>query len=185
MSIFQSSEPKVKVRLTYDDLVQFPEDGRRHEIIDGVHYMSPSPVPYHQVLSRELLIQLCEAFREIGLGQVFHAPIDVQFSEHDVVEPDLIVVLNDNPIVTESRIVGVPDLLIEILSPSTSDRDRNLKKRLYESYGAPEYWIVDPDRKVVQQYVFEGAAYAEPVSCPEQITYRGVDNVVVDLLKIW
>lgn len=185
MSTSQHTAAEPRSRLTYDDLILFPEDGNRHEIIDGVHYMSPAPVPYHQVLSRELLVQLYAAFQSSGLGEVFSAPLDVQFTENDVVEPDLIVVLKDNPIVTDSRIIGVPDLLIEILSPSTSSRDRNLKKRLYESAGVSEYWIVDPDQKVVQQYQLQQQVYAEPIVCRERVKYHGVASAAVDLTNVW
>ena len=140
-----------EVRLTYEDLLLLPDDGRRHELIDGNHFVTPSPSTRHQRILTRLLVLLDSYLNEADMGQVFPAPCDVVLSEFDVVEPDLIVVLKSNrDIVTEANIQGAPDLVIEILSPSTAGRDRGLKRKLYEKYGVQEYWIVDPAEETIE-----------------------------------
>ena len=180
-----SHETQRKSKLTYEHYTQLPDDGNRHEIVDGVHYMNPAPIPYHQALSRHIQFQLYSAIELNNLGEVIDAPIDVQFSNHDVVQPDLVVVLKGNNIATRTKLKGTPDLIIEILSPSTSSRDEGLKKELYEQNHVPEYWVVDPDAKAVRKYTLTNGQYAAPQRCTESITFDGLPNVSVDLTKIW
>ena len=138
-------------RLTYDDFVRIPDDGKRHEIIDGVHYVTPSPNLRHQ----ELVLRLGVAFANFledrpERGRVFLAPFDVVFSFHDVVEPDVIFVAPDElDILTDKNIQGTPALVIEVLSPSTRKRDQQVKHALYERTGVREYWLVDADVNAV------------------------------------
>ena len=181
-----SDEAKLsKSKFTYEHYVLFPEDGNQHELIDGDHYMNPAPVPYHQKLSRHIQFQLFAAIEVRGHGDVIDAPIDVQFSDYDVVQPDLVVVLKDNRIITTTKLKGAPDLVVEILSPSTSKRDESLKKELYERNGVPEYWIVDPDEKVVRQYRLADGSYAEAERCTDEVTFAGLSGVTVDLTRVW
>lgn len=134
-----------RVKLTYRDLVLFPDDGKRHELVDGEHYVTPSPSTRHQQVLTQLLLDLGNYLREHNVGRVFPAPCDVVLSQFDVVEPDLLVVTREAAErITEANIQGAPDLVVEILSPSTKGRDRVLKLRLYEKFGVCEYWIVDP-----------------------------------------
>jgi Uma2 family endonuclease len=176
------NEPTTK--LTYDDYVLFPSDGMRHEIINGRHYMNPAPSPRHQTVSRRIQFQLYEQIELKGLGQVFNAPIDVQLSDTDVVQPDIVVVRKENQIVTTTKIKGVPDLIIEILSPSNRQFDQELKKRLYEQHGIPEYWIVDPENQVLDQNVLgENKKYSverrdDDIQCPRLAS-------VVNLKSVW
>jgi Uma2 family endonuclease len=112
-------------RLTYDDFLLFPDDGKRHEIIDGEHYVTPSPNTRHQVLVGRLHfeIELCLR-RHPGTGAVFVAPFDVLFSRWDIVEPDLLFIAADQMgILTEKNVQGPPALVIEILSPGTRKTD--------------------------------------------------------------
>ena len=124
-------------RLTYDDFVRIPDDGKRHEIIDGVHYVTPSPVLRHQQLLGRLHIAIgtyLESHTEVG--QVFLSPLDTVFSPWDVVEPDLIFVAADQlDILTEPNIQGAPALVVEILSPSTRRRDMGIKRQLFDRGG--------------------------------------------------
>ena len=114
-----------KTKLTYEDYLQLPEDGRRHEIIDGDHYLSAAPFISHQRVSRNLMLHLHRHFDQAGLGEVLHAPVAVALSQSDVVEPDLVVVLAERgSVIRRERIEGAPDLVVEILSPSTACRDR-------------------------------------------------------------
>jgi Uma2 family endonuclease len=138
-------------RLTYDDLVRMPDDGMRHEIIDGVHYVTPSPVRRHQKLLRRLVVALgsyLELFPD--LGEIYSAPFDTVFTKWDVVEPDLLLVAGDQlNILTEPNVQGAPALVVEILSPGTKRRDLGVKLQLYDRGGVREYWIVDPEENTV------------------------------------
>ena len=148
--------------------------------------MNASPSSYHQSISGRIFFQLFAAIEEKGRGRVFSAPIDVQFTDHDVVEPDIIVVLAENDIITESRIQGSHDLVVEILSPSTKQNDEGLKKQLFEQHAVAEYWIVDPDAKSIQQFLInKRGVYDAAAVCSERIEFRGVENVSVDLTKVW
>ena len=144
-----SSRPDL--RLTYDDFLLFPDDGKRHELIDGEHYVTASPNLRHQKLLGRLHLAVAEYLRaHPGVGEVYFAPLDVIFSNWDIVEPDLLFVAADQrDILTEKNVVGAPALVVEILSPSTRSRDRKLKHRLFEKSGVREYWMIDPDRDTV------------------------------------
>jgi len=137
-------------RLTYDDFVRFPDDGLRHEIIDGVHYVTASPNLRHQQLLGRLYFAIESALRVQPSGQVFLSPLDVVFTKWDVVEPDLLFVSTaQRHILTKANVQGAPDLVVEIFSPGTQRRDEDIKLRLFEREGVREYWMVDPDRNVV------------------------------------
>lgn len=143
-------EPTSATKLTYDDLVSFPDDGQRHELIDGEHYVTPAPATKHQRVSRNLLLALGAHLVATGQGEVFAAPFDIILSPHDVVEPDLLVILRDQAhILTDRHVCGAPSIVIEILSPGTRRRDEILKRRLYDRAGVIEYWLVDPDADAV------------------------------------
>ena len=136
-------------RLTYDDLLLFPEDdGLRHEIINGVHYVTAAPNLRHQDLVGRLYLAIGNFLaNHPGVGRVFLSPVDVVFTIHDVVEPDLVFVAGDQTgILTEANIQGAPAIVVEILSKSTRGRDERLKKDLFDRGGVREYWMVDPDR---------------------------------------
>jgi len=145
--------PETSTKLTYDDYVLMPDDGRRHEIIDGEHYVTLSPVTKHQLVSRNLEYLLIDFLRGHPLGEIFDAPYDVVFSETDVVQPDIVYVSNDRKgIITEKNIRGVPDLVVEILSESTRKTDEITKRKLYERFGVVEYWIADPVLDTIKVY---------------------------------
>ncbi len=187
MSASQETVRKSPTKLTYNEYVLFPSDGNRHEIIDGRHYMNASPNPRHQTVSRHIQFQLYEQLERKGFGQIFDAPIDLQLTEYDVVQPDLVVVLADNRIITSTKIKGIPDLIVEILSPSNRDYDEGLKKQLYEQSSVPEFWIVDPEEQCVRQYrLLPEGRYAAPIECTQKITFAAnTGDVTVDLLQVW
>ena len=142
--------PPAALKLTYDDFLCFPDDGRRHELIDGVHFVTPSPATEHQRLVTELVIELGGYLRAHRSGRVFAGPLDVVLSNHDVVEPDLVVVLNDQiEVLTPQHVRGAPAIVVEILSPGTRARDETLKRNLYARAGVGEYWMVDPDAQTI------------------------------------
>ena len=149
-----------QVKLTYDDLRLFPNDGKRHELIDGDHIMTPAPKTNHQNVSGNLFALLHAFVRQHNLGRVFAAPFDVVFSDFDVTEPDLIFISREREkILTEDNARGAPDLIVEILSPSTAEIDRKVKFSLYEKYGVREYWIITPDAEIVQIFALHSGGY--------------------------
>ncbi|MFW5745047.1 MAG: Uma2 family endonuclease, partial [Spirochaetota bacterium] len=107
-----------KLKLTYEEYRHFPDDGKRHELIDGEHYVAPAPGTNHQSLSRHIQFQLYEQLELAGRAEVYDAPTDVELSEVDIVQPDLAVVARERErIISPSRIIGPPDLVVEIISP--------------------------------------------------------------------
>ena len=138
-------------KLTYADYVRLPDDGLRHEIIDGEYYATPSPVTRHQRILRRLSYAIERFLREHPIGEVFWAPLDVVLTDTDIVVPDLLYISRERAyLVTEKNLRGAPDLVVEILSPSTKSRDERLKRDLYERMGVNEYWVVDPTRNIVR-----------------------------------
>jgi len=148
-------------RLTYDYLLRLPEDRMRHELIDGVHYVTPPPTLNHQGISGNLYLLIASWLETHPVGRVYFAPVDVVFSNFDVVEPDLLYASHERmaEIATPKHLRGAPNLAIEIGSPSTRKRDETLKKALYEQRGVDEYWIVDPRTAVVRVYRREGIGF--------------------------
>ena len=140
-------------KLTYEDYVLISEDGRRHEILDGEHYVTASPFIRHQDVIGNLHFALSVFNRAHRLGKILLAPTDVVLSPHDVVVPDLIFVSNERlSIVAEKNVEGAPDLIVEVLSKRTRQRDEGLKLHLYERHWVREYWILDPDRRTAKVF---------------------------------
>ena len=159
------------MKLTYDDFVLFPDDGKRHEIIDGEHYATPSPNTKHQRVSLHLTLVIGGWLEEHPIGRLFYAPYDVMCSQFDVVEPDLLYLSNDRAaeVMTAKHLQGAPELVVEIGSPGTRTRDETIKRRLYERAGVSEYWCVDPELDVVRVYRRQGppAAFAGATAAKE------------------
>ena len=142
-----STKPAVK--LTYEDYRKTPED-ERYELIDGELIMAASPNRAHQTTQRELGWQMVSAVKTKELGEVFFAPFDVVLSEHTTLQPDLIFVSKENAdIITDANIQGAPDLVVEIISPSSVGTDWVTKRDLYARHGVKEYLLIHPiDRTV-------------------------------------
>ena len=139
----------VKTRLTYDDYLKTSDD-ERYELLNGELVMPPAPSTGHQIVSMVLGSLLYRFVSERKLGTVIAAPTDVVLSDTDVVQPDILFVSNQKShILTRESVRGAPDLVVEILSPATAERDRTLKLDLYAQHGVKEYWIVDPDAGTV------------------------------------
>ena len=154
-----------RVKLTYDDFLLFPDDGKRHELIDGEHYVTPSPNIRHQTILGNLHFLMRAWLEQHPVGRVFMAPLDVVFTQFDVVEPDLLFVSEARAadILTAKHVTGAPDVVVEIGSPSTRKRDETIKRRLYERSGVSEYWVVDPDPDVVRVYRNRDGRFGRPV----------------------
>lgn len=149
--------PDLRPKLTYEDYVHFPEDGMRHEILDGEHYVSAAPTRKHQRVSMRLGSRLHVFVDERALGEVYAAPFDVFLSLHDVAQPDLLFVSNRRAaILNDKNAQGAPDLVVEIVSPRTRNQDEGLKRERYGLLGVDEYWMVYPDRRAAKIYRREG-----------------------------
>ena len=166
------------VKLTWDHYVQFPDDGKRHEVIDGEHYVTPSPFRGHQAIVRELLVAIANYLSAHPIGEVFDAPFDVILSKFDVVEPDVLYVSKERvPEVLKDWVRGAPDLVVEVASDSTRKRDATIKRALYERAGVIEYWIVDPDIEVVRIYQRSGDRFDRPIEL-----LRGASDVLTSAI---
>ncbi len=145
---------------TYDDYAALPDDGHRYEIVNGVLLMAPAPSPWHQDIVGEIYSYLRTYIKLAGLGRVFTAPIDVELRPKNVFQPDIVVVLNEHlDRVQEKKIVGAPNLVVEVASHSTAAFDRLSKYEAYARAGVPEYWIANPERGTVEVLVLEGDDY--------------------------
>jgi len=150
----------VATKLTYDDYVKLPDDGKRYEIIDGELFVNPAPVPRHQFIVGNVLFALRSYFKKQDGGKVLMAPIDIVFANDRIVQPDVVVIKSDrNSIIGAKNIQGRPHLVVEVLSDGTRRYDEIQKRRLYESAGVEEYWVVDPELELVKIYRLSGGAY--------------------------
>jgi Uma2 family endonuclease len=141
------------VKFTYDDFLAFPDDGKRHEIIDGEHFVTPSPNTKHQAVVGNLHALLWTHLKQHPIGSVFVAPFDVLFSDTDVVEPDILYISRERlEILTDQHVRGAPDLVVEVLSPSARRTDEVIKRKLYDRAGVQEYWVVDPELETIKVY---------------------------------
>ena len=142
---------KTRIKFTYKDYKSLPEsETRRYELLEGELVIVPSPNEYHQRISGNLQFILRAFVEDKNLGRVYYGALDVHLGE-DVVQPDILFVSKArSKIITEEEIRGAPDLVVEILSPATAERDRTYKKTLYARHGVREYWIVDPEEKTVE-----------------------------------
>jgi Uma2 family endonuclease len=150
----------VQPRVSYADLERAPEDGRRYELYDGEVFVVPAPLPRHQV-SRQLVLDVLRRYAAHQGGFAVSAPIDIVFSDYDVLQPDVVFFRRERQhlIDLDAPIRHAPDLCVEILSPSTAATDRGRKMQMFARYGVPEYWIVDPLARTVEVHYLVNAAY--------------------------
>ena len=146
---------ETRPKFTYADYLNAPDDAR-YELLDGELIMVPAPDVWHQSTSFNLSVDLGVLMRRLTIGRAFAAPIDVYFTDTDVVQPDLVFISNARShIITDANIRGAPDLVVEILSPSTENRDRVFKRALYARHGVKEYWLADTRRKTIEQLILD------------------------------
>ncbi len=172
--------------LTYEDLVQIPEDGKRYEVIDGELFKTAAPMKKHQKLSKRLADLLYEQ-EKAGLGEMYYAPVDVRLYTNGIVQPDLLFLRQERlGIYHPSGLVeGAPDLMVEILSPSTRGVDLVRKAALYAREGVPEYWVADPDAPALTIYALRDGRY-EPVPAePGTARSEVLPGLVVDLESLF
>ena len=149
------------LKFTYEDYRTTPED-KRCELLDGDLLMTPAPNLKHQRVQLGLSRLLARFIEERALGELFVAPCDVVLSDHDVVQPDLLFVSRERAhLLSDGAAVrGAPDLVVEILSPATADRDRGYKRALYARHGVAEYWLVDPADETIAIHRLQDGALA-------------------------
>ena len=166
-----SSVATAEQRMTYRDLARLPDDGLRHELLDGEHVVTPSPNTAHQRIVWNLASELAAFLDATPAGTALFAPFDIKLSPLTVVVPDLVYFAADRfaRVVNEKYATAAPDLVVEILSPGTRRRDRGRKRAIYEREGVAEYWIVDPEAKDVTVFrrAAPGECFAPPVVLAE------------------
>ena len=140
-------------KMTYDQYCLLPEDGKQYELIDGELFMTPAPKPKHQRIVLRLAEELSAYVKKNGLGEVFVSPVDVLMDRHTVLQPDVLFISSARAgIVKEEAIEGAPDLVVEVLSPSTFYKDLRKKMMAYSQFGVQEYWIVDSETQTIELY---------------------------------
>jgi Uma2 family endonuclease len=138
-------------RWTYADYAAIPDDGNRYEVVDGVLFRTPAPGAAHQSTVVSITAVLFTHVELTERGRVLVAPFDVELLPGFVVQPDVLVVLHEHlSVITPTRAVGAPDLVVEVVSPSTVGYDRRTKQDAYARAGVPEYWIADPQARTVE-----------------------------------
>lgn len=146
-------------------------EGTLAEVIDNHLPMSPAPNPFHRRVAVSLTSKLNAFISQHQLGEIFAAPVDLYLDEFsNAVQPDILYISKDNKLTIDREgLHGVPDLIIEILSPGNKDHDRVTKKELYEKFGVKEYWIVDPETKLSSGYTLQGQTYLPIGEFHEQV----------------
>jgi len=177
---------ELKRKLDYSDLQVTPDDGKRYELVDGELFVTPSPTPRHQRISKRLEVLLMKYFEGRSIGEVFHAPIDLILTNQDVVVPDILVV-SDPSHISKRGIEKPPLLVVEILSPSTRRRDRGLKAQRYAELRVQHYWIVDPAKKRIECHRLAGGVFRRVVEAEGDATlvHPDWDGLAVDLGALW
>jgi Uma2 family endonuclease len=147
-------------KLTYEQFRQLPDNGKRYELIHGEVHLTPAPTTRHQFILRNLSISLGIYLAHDPHGEIAFAPLDVRLGEDTALQPDLIFVSNARAtIIQESFIEGAPDLVVEILSPSTAAHDRATKLSIYAGAGVKEVWLIDSQVKTVEVLKLQGKKY--------------------------
>jgi len=178
---------KSKVRFKASDIWDSPDDGLRYEVIDGELYVTPAPGWMHQYGLGRLHVRVANWVDRHNLGFVVFAPIGVILDDADGVEPDLIFISHERAgIIRERGVFGAPDLVVEVLSPSTEARDRGVKMRRYAAAGVPHYWLLNPPARSIEPFVlgvngYESVGVFGPGSTFRPSLFPGLEIVVDDL----
>lgn len=150
---------KIDDKFTHQDYLGLPDDGKRYQIIEGELYVIPAPIPYHQMVSKNIERILYDFTKKQG-GRVLRAPCDVVLINTDVVQLDVFFIRQERlNIIKEKNIQGPPDLVVEILSSYSEKIDKISKTKLYARFGVKEYWIVNPEKKEVTVLRLKGEGY--------------------------
>ncbi len=191
MSTEPQLEPRsgraIRTKLDWKDYEELPEDGKRYEILNGDLFVSPSPSVNHQRIVGRLYRLLFAALEATGKGEVFLSPLDVRLSRFDIVQPDLVFISNERLGIVGDKIIGAPDMAVEVLSKSTRNRDRGVKHRRYAKTGVSMYWLVDPFKKLLEVSQLDGKTYRSvAVTCaPHTYESREFPGLRVDLAALF
>jgi Uma2 family endonuclease len=173
-------------RLTFDDLRALPDDGWRHELVEGELIVSPAPSPLHQLLLYALYGLMHSHVVKRRLGLLLGAPIDVKFSDLDGLQPDICFIAAGRAGVLTSRFInGAPDLVVEILSPSSTRHDLRTKRERYERFGVREYWVLDPDSERMLVHRLIDGLYQTELGDQTRIRSEVIDGFVLDVPKLF
>jgi Uma2 family endonuclease len=146
-------DERTALLLTAEEYYALPEETPSHQLVEGELIMAPAPNRYHQTISHNIELLLGNFLRQNPLGKVYDAPFDVELDEHNVFQPDKVFVSKAREsILTDHGARGAPDLVIEILSPSSAALDRQRKRKVYARTGVEELWFIDPDARRVEVY---------------------------------
>jgi Uma2 family endonuclease len=180
-------QPPTRYTWTYSEYARFPDDGNRYEVIDGEVLVTPAPTPYHQHVLLNLSLTLREYVQRYHLGVVL-PDVDLLFVTGQFLRPDLVFVPESaRDGITDRGVEKAPGLIVEVLSPTSAAIDRVKKPRRYGDFGVPEYWVADPEERVVWVWRFAaGARDAERVVGP--LTWRpsaDVEPLEIDLASLF
>lgn len=162
-----SKTPQSKINLdisqkqvwTYSDYYKLDDD-KRYEVLEGELIMTPAPLYIHQKIQSKLGFILQNYVNEKNIGEILFSPLDVVLSKTNVLQPDIIYISNDNRKIIQKRgLFGPPDMVVEIISPSTTHRDLQVKKTIYEKFNINEFWVAYPDEKILENYIIKDMRY--------------------------
>lgn len=172
---------------TYEQYLSLPDDGQRYEILEGVLFVSPSPLPIHQFLSKRIN-RILEGLEEAGLGWVFSAPSDLILPGATPVQPDLFFVASDQRNLLNPKVVtGAPRLIVEILSPSNARHDRVTKLNLYARADVPHYWMLDPQERSLEILKLVGGNYTvlAALESGQSFVHPDFANLLLDIDQLF
>ncbi|MBI2264459.1 MAG: Uma2 family endonuclease [Armatimonadetes bacterium] len=175
---------KTDKKYSWQDYLKWPDE-ERWEVIDGIAYdMSPSPTPRHQILAGNFYGILRNKLHGKRC-RPFVAPLDVYLDDHNFVQPDVLAICDEVKI--KDRIYGAPDMVVEVLSPSTSLKDKREKKTLYERFGVKEYVVIHPDEVFIERYALKEGRYGEPdlYGATEVLSLHALDEMEIPLWEVF
>ena len=179
---------RISTKFSYEDLQHMPPDRNRYEIVDGELLVTPSPKTLHQRIVGNLFAELRQHVRTQRLGEVFVAPYDVVFTHWTVLEPDVLFVSQSRlQSIGEKYVSGPPDLVVEVLSESTAQVDREIKPKQYARYGVTEYWLIDPDGKTMEIFHLKEGEYqmAARLGFGETLTSPLFSGLSLPVSSLW
>jgi Uma2 family endonuclease len=178
---------RVTAEFTYEDYLALPDDGKHYEVIEGDLLMTPAPFVPHQRVLGVLYRLLADHVEPRGLGEVFIAPVDVVLDKRNIVEPDLVFVSKKRRSIVGDRIMGPPDLVVEIVSKGTKTRDKVTKRALYERKGVKHAWILDPFDRTLEENVLQRKRYARRSKLSGNAVFAPAcfPGLEIPLKKVW
>lgn len=178
--------PAGEIILTYDDYAALPNDGKRYEIIEGDIFVSPAPKPNHQNTIGNLFGILYIYLQTHPIGKLYLAPIDLILSPINVIQPDMLFLSKEKyHLISDRSIEGPPDLIVEVLSPTTEKIDRTTKSRLYARFGVTHYWLINPTEKRLEMFHLEDGRFIGPVKSKTNVTSALFPALSFPLASLW